>query len=221
MSISRNRTTSPLVLGLLAGAALGLSMAAPGSARAQGVSNGVASVDGYRAGEPVIHYGPGATPGVSSGIFNLRGGSEGGARVEPGPGAHGSFADGGIPVFSPGGHGEVTYQPMPAAPQQVAVAPPAAAPAAPLDMASAPEQRALPDGVRTELASAEAALEHGRLPQAESRIEAAQIALLNDRQEGEHGWRQPIQQLEAALDALRHHDVRQAEAVVVPLSHQG
>lgn len=222
MSISRNRTASPLALGLLAGVALGVSMAAPGSAQAQGVSNGIATVDGYRAGEPVIHYGPGATPGISSGIFNLRGGSEGGARVEPGPGAHGSFADGGIPVFSPGGHGEVTYQ---ATPQGLATSAPVTAPE-PQSIAAAPEapaprHRALPDTVRNELASAEAALEHNRLPLAEARIEAAQTTLLNDRQDGEQGWRQPIQQLETALDALRHHDARQAEAAVMPLSHQG
>jgi len=87
--------------------------------------------------------------------------------------------------------------------------------------APAPQRSALPDTVRNELASAEAALEHHRLPLAESRIEAAQTTLLNDRQDGAQGWRQPIQQLEAALDALRHHDARQAEAVVMPLSHQG
>jgi hypothetical protein len=220
MSISRNRTATPLTLGLLAGVALGLSMAVPGSAQAQGVSNGVATVDGYSAGQPIIHYGPGATPGISSGIFNLRGGSEGGARVEPGPGAHGNFADGGIPVFNPGGGGEVTYQPAPVAPQSLALAPPPA-PQAPMTLAAAPSPRALPESVRGELASAEMAMEHGRLPVAEARIEAAQTTLLNDRRDGEHGWRQPIQQLETALDALRHNNPRQAEAVVMPLSHQG
>jgi hypothetical protein len=214
MNVSRRNAASPLALGLLAGMAL----AVPGAAWAQGVSNGVATVQEYRAGEPVIRYGAGATPGVSSGIFNLRGGSEGGARVEPGPGAHGNFADGGIPVFTPGGGGEVTYAPAPAA---LALSTPAVPPSTAPALAPAMMPRALPEGVRADLASAETAMEHGRLPLAEARIEAAQTMLLNDRRDDERGWRQPIQQLEGALDALRHHDIHQAEAVVVPLSHHG
>ncbi len=218
--MSMFRKTSALPFVLLGGLAIGLPFAAPASA--QGVSNGVVSVEGYRAGgNPVIQYGPGSTEAVSSGVFVMRGGSEGGARVEPGPGAHGGFGDGGVPVFLPGGHGEVAYGPAPSVRAVVAEAAPVAVapainPAAPV---AAPQP--LPEAVRAQLASAEAALEHGRAPLAEARIEAAETALLNDRQDGDTGWGPQIGQMENALAALRGHDTRQAAAVVKPLASRG
>jgi hypothetical protein len=197
---------------LLAGGAL---LALPGLALAQGVSNGTAVIVGAEHGKPVIVYEDDAGTAPNNGITAMSGNDDGGARLIPGRGAAGSFADGGIPFFTgqeDGGAPQVAYlEPHPAA-----VVPPALAQAAPVPQPPAP-RAPLPPQVPAELQAARAALAANRLAEGRQDIEQAQTALLNARQEGETGWRQPVRQLEAALQALDRHDAQGAKQALEAL----
>jgi hypothetical protein len=188
----------------------GAAMALPVVARAQGISNGVPTVVSNEGGEPVIVYGPGATPGISSGLFRLTGTADGSARVQVGPGAHGNLANGGIPVFTGGGANnlDVTYLEPNTPATNVAVL-------EPVPVMTPP--RAMPATVSAEIGSAKLDLSQGRVILARQRIEAAETLLLNDRQNGEHGWKQPIGQLENALAALDRHDEKGAIGALPPI----
>lgn len=200
---------------LLAGAAL---LALPGLALAQGISNGTPIVVGAEHGKPMIVYGGDAGAAPNNGVTPMSGNDDGGARLIPGRGAAGSFADGGLPVFTgeAGRAPSVAYAEPPASPAIMPapdLAPRQMAEAAPLTQ---PGMR-LPPQVPTELQAARAALAANHLAEGRRHIEQAQTALLNARQEGENGWSQPVQQLESALQALDRHDRRGAEQALEAL----
>lgn len=192
--------------GLLPGAAIMLAL--PALALAQGVSNGTVIVVGAEHGKPVIVYEHDAGAAPNNGVTAISGNDDGGARLRPGLGAAGSFADGGIPYFTgqeDGGTPGIAYLEPPAATMPAL----AAATAAPAPAGVAPRPP-LPAQVPAELQAARADLAGNRLADGRQRIEEAQTALLNARREGESGWRQPVRQLESALQALDRHDAQGA-----------
>jgi len=191
-----------------------------GLAQAQGLSNGVPQIAGFRDhGKPVLSYSPeGASPGISNGVPVVTGVEHGKPQItyQPvqGDGADRSFANGGLPD-APGAAG-ITYT-QPAAPSPRLTDVPAAPAAAPPTVA----RHSMPGAVDAHIAEAKQALKDKRPVAARDQLELAETMLLNARRDGEEGWHRNIQPLADARHAMTRHDDARAASDIASLIARG